>query len=531
MKLNGKNISIESGDTILDIANRAGLSIPTLCHLRGEKPFASCMVCVVEDVATNKLHPACSTLAQPDMDIRTDTESVVEQRLCAIEFLLSEHLGDCEGPCRLSCPAYLDVPKIIRLAGFGDLDSAGAILRDALAFPRIVSRLCEAPCEKGCRRGRRDASVSIKMIERFVADEEFKSNNSNSSSENGGEAREPLSIAIIGGGPAGLACAYHLTRLGFACEVFEGKPQCWGGLSNIPESILPANLLDEELEVLENAGTLIHTNHLVATDDEKAFCELRGKHSAVVVATGSFSAGDNGEVPTIFALQTTEQGVLADSASFATSREGVFAVGDAVMPLRKMIQAVADAKILSERISEKLLGIEHIRASETFNSRFGKLLPGDLDEFMKIANETVRTAFSESQNEISERDVSLEASRCLRCDCVASHDCRLRNIADEFGAKQANRASRRRNDRRNFTRVFDGNIIFEPGKCVKCGRCSAICARFAEKNGPALTKRGYDTEIAFAFGIGPSEGLGAAAEECAKACPTGAISKIAVRDD
>lgn len=531
MKLNGKNISIESGDTILDIANRAGVPIPTLCHLRGEKPFASCMVCVVEDVAANKLRPACSTLAQPDMDIRTDTDSVVEERLCAIEFLLSEHLGDCEAPCRISCPAYLDIPKIIRLAACGDIDSAGAILRDVLAFPRIVSRLCEAPCEKGCRRGRRDASVSIKMIERFVADKNCQYNKPNPACESRGETREPLSIAIIGGGPAGLACAYHLTRLGLACEIFERNPQCWGGVSNIPESILPANLLDEELEALENAGTLVHTNHLIAADDEKALCELREKHSAVVVATGSFPVGENGENPTIFGLQTTEQGVLADSASFATSLEGVFAVGDAVVPLRKMIQVVADAKILSERISEKLLGIKHIRASETFNSRFGKLFPGDLDEFMKIANETGRTAFSETQKEMSARDVSLEASRCLRCDCVANHDCDLRKLADEFGAKQANRASRRRDDRRNFTRVFDGNIIFEPGKCVKCGRCSAICARFAEKNGPALTKRGYETEIAFAFGISPSKGLGTVAEECAKACPTGAISGIAACDD
>jgi hypothetical protein len=202
------------------------------------------MVCVVEDIATNKLLPACSTLAQPDMDIKTDTESVAEQRLCAIEFLLSEHLGDCEAPCRLSCPAYLDVPKIIRLAALGNIEYAETILRDALAFPRIVSRLCDAPCEKGCRRGRRDASVSIKMIERFIADNACKeqskrdvdakniSGNAYSSCDTRGngeinscrddigsgsaeiprrqtDKEEVRSIAIIGRGVAGLASAYH----------------------------------------------------------------------------------------------------------------------------------------------------------------------------------------------------------------------------------------------------------------------------------------------------------------------------------
>ncbi|MCK5844847.1 MAG: (2Fe-2S)-binding protein [Victivallales bacterium] len=558
MKLNGENISIESGDTIIDVARRAGVSIPTLCHLRGEKPFASCMVCVVEDIATNKLHPACSTLAQPDMDIKTDTKAVVEQRLCAIEFLLSEHLGDCEGPCRLSCPAYLDVPQIIELAAVGDLRTAESMLRDALAFPRIVSRLCEAPCEKGCRRGRVDASVSIKMIERFVADNAaietrgtecgsgIDSDSARETREDGGQAHELhcgnssethelhsedssetlelRSIAIIGGGPAGLACVHHLTQLGFACEIYEKNSECWGGLTTLPESVLPRNLLEDELDALKKAGVIIHTNHLIETDNDGKLRELRDAHSAVIIGTGPLPDAGNGDDRGIFDLKTTEQGVLTDSASFATSMEGVFAVGDVVLPLRKTIQAVADAKLLADGIAKKLLGSDHSRGGETFNSRFGKLFPGDLDEFMKPANENSRTTPTDKKCGFSKQELANKAERCMKCDCAATNDCRLRELADEFGAKQAKRATRRRDERRTFIRIFDKDIIFEPGKCVKCGRCSAICARFAEKNGPAFTKRGYDTEITFPFGIGPSEGLGAAAEECAKACPTGAIS-------
>lgn len=571
MKLNGEHISIEKGETILDVANRAQVSIPTLCHLRGEKPLASCMVCVVEDNTTRKLHPACSTIAQPDMDIRTDTESVAEQRLCAIELLLSEHLGDCEGPCRLSCPAFLDVPQIIRLAASSDLEHAGKMLRDMLAFPRIVSRLCDAPCEKGCRRGRRDASVSINMIERYVADnaatEESKieqnfeinvnsvreisgdgeMNNRRDDDYSGssethelhcgsssgthelhcGSSSETLklhSIAIIGGGPAGLACARHLTRLGFACEIFERKAKCWGGLSNISESILSAELLDEELDALKNAGVVIHVNHLIATDDNKALSEFRRKYSVVIVATGPISAMKECKDSGVFGLESTEQGILTDSASFATSQKGVFAVGDVVLPLRKMIQTVADAKILSERIAEKLLGCEYVRASETFNSRFGKLFPDDLDEFMKPANENSRTTPTDKKSGFSKQELANEAERCMKCDCAATNDCRLRELADEFGAKQAKRATRRRDERRTFIRIFDKEIIFEPGKCVKCGRCIAICAKFAEKHGPAFIHRGYDTEIAFPPGVSPQKGLGKAVDACVDACPTGAIA-------
>jgi thioredoxin reductase/ferredoxin len=525
MRLNGENIDCKSGETILELAERAGVAIPTLCHLKGEKPFASCMVCVVEDSASGKLLPACSTLAQPDMDIKTDSPLVVEERLCAIELLLSEHLGDCEGPCRLACPAYLNVPDMIRRVVNGDLNAAERELRGALAFPRIISRVCDAPCEKGCRRGRVDESVSIKALARFVVEASLAAPErvDRSDGVDGANPTHP-SVAVVGGGPAGLACAFHLSRLGIDCEVFESKSECWGGLYNIPEETLPRRILDEELENLRSMGVKVRLNSEIGDD---ALRGLRSEFSAVVIAVGAnqhppFDAASGSEPP--FALEYTERGIHSDSASFATSLENVYALGDALLSLRKSVRSVADAKLLAERLAERFSDLKLKKDDESFNSRFGKLFPGDLDEFMKIADKRGRSVFVDSAEVSSRENAIAEAERCMECDCAAAEKCRLRELADKFGAKQKRRASRVKDERRGFIRILDEDLLFEPGKCVKCGRCLAVCAKFAEKRGPGFVNRGYDMEIAFPFGVSPKIGLGKAAAECVDVCPTGAIA-------
>ncbi|MCK5845136.1 MAG: FAD-dependent oxidoreductase, partial [Victivallales bacterium] len=332
-------------------------------------------------------------------------------------------------------------------------------------------------------------------------------------------------IAIIGAGPVGLACAYHLAAVGFACEVFEGESECWGGLADLAEEVMPRRILDEELEFLKNMGVFVNLNREV---DDDAFSEIRREFQAVIVAVGAAEGLTGGS---FFGLNTTEQGIYVDSADFATSAENVYAVGDCVIPLRKAVQSVADAKLLADRLTTAL-GDTHSdetkddcwsRSENAFNSRFGKLFPGDLDEFMRFASEPGRTPPSDPSGNYLRDDAVSEAERCLRCDCVSADDCALRQVADEFGAERLHRASRRKDERRKFTRIFDGDIVFEPGKCVKCGRCVAICVKCAEKLGAAFINRGLEMEIAFPPGVSPKEGLGGAAVECAAACPTGAI--------
>ena len=519
-QIDGEEKKFRDGETILDIAERSGIRIPTLCHMRGEKPFASCMVCAVEDVATGELLPACSTRAHSGMDIKTETEKVAEQRRSALELLLSEHLGDCEGPCRLACPAFLDIPKIIRLTAAKDLDSAAQILLDTLVFPRIISQICDAPCEKGCRRARIDESVSIRFLARFASDA------SSLATIPPACKRTAVSVAIIGAGIAGLACAAALTRSGIPCEVFEMTDRCWGGLANFAESKGLSKILDDELQLLREAGVRLHLNSRVPSE-VTSLDKLRSVCNAVVLATGDVKAN---KIPPdkLFGVKTIEKGVWTDPATFATSLAKVYAIGDNVIPLRSIARSVADAKLLCEHLLAELkvtssINLRRSHSGTRFSSHFGKLHPDDMVEFQKAASSAPQVKPIDEADVFTHEEALEEVARCLKCDCAAAADCRLRELADEFSASQKKRASRRKEERRPFKRVFDGDIVFEPGKCVKCGRCMAICARFEEKNGPVFLNRGYDTEIAFPFAVSPKKGLGSALCECVETCPTGAM--------
>jgi len=94
-----KEVEVEPGSTILNAAEKLGIKIPVLCHIKGLTPSTSCMVCVVKLKGRENFVPACATKAEEGMEVENDTEAVLEARRVALELLLSEHVGDCNGPC------------------------------------------------------------------------------------------------------------------------------------------------------------------------------------------------------------------------------------------------------------------------------------------------------------------------------------------------------------------------------------------------------------------------------------------------
>ena len=101
-------------DTILKAAGTLKINIPTLCHLNGYEHITSCMLCVVHEINSDKLLPACSALVAENMRIETDNQKIKTARKDALDLLLSEHVGDCEAPCHRTCPAHMNIPLMIR---------------------------------------------------------------------------------------------------------------------------------------------------------------------------------------------------------------------------------------------------------------------------------------------------------------------------------------------------------------------------------------------------------------------------------
>ena len=144
----------------------------------------------------------------------------------------------------------------------GDYKRALELIMEKLPLPGVLGRICPHPCEEKCRRKEIDEAVSIRELKRFVADI-FDPRNI----EIKKKPKRKEKVAIIGGGPAGLSCAYQLAKKGIPSTIFEAKPELGGMLRySIPDYRLPKDILRKEIEIIKNLGVEIRTNTAFGKD-------------------------------------------------------------------------------------------------------------------------------------------------------------------------------------------------------------------------------------------------------------------------
>ena len=481
IKIDNKTVSVDQGATILDAARKAGVSIPSMCFLAGCSPSTSCMVCVVKVKGASGMIPSCAASAEDGMEVESETVEVFEARKMALELLLSDHVGDCMGPCHVTCPAKMNIPLMIRQIAEGKLDDAIRTVKKDIALPAVLGRICPAPCENVCRRRKYDDAVSICLLKRFVADVDLASD-----SPFLPECKLPLnkSCAIIGAGPAGLSAAYYLAQEGVSCTIFDENEKAGGGLCETQCK----EVLDKEIAIIEKLGVEFKMQTRVGS-----FEEMFKKYDAVFVATGE---------------------------AFETLAEGVFVAGDAASKRKMAVAAVAAGKNAAVSIAEYLRGEEVVGIEKPFNSRMGKLLEGEIEMFVETAGKDGRKVPVSMEDGFTNEDAVKESNRCLHCDCRKPDSCKLRDYASEYNAKgNAYKAGRR-----VFSQQIDHpEIIYEAGKCIDCGLCIQTAEKHKEKLGLTFIGRGFDVKVAVPFDNSLKDGLAAAGKECVKVCPTGAL--------
>jgi len=165
-------------------------------------------------------------------------------------------------PCRMACPANLNVQGYVAMVKMGKYREAVEIVMKDAPFPGILGRICPHRCEKSCRRLELDAAISIRELKRVAADhvdlKELPVPEITPRNEK---------VAIIGSGPAGLTAAYFLALDGYQVNVYESMPEAGGMMRyGIPEHRLPRSVLDAEIENLERFGVKIHTNTAIGKD-------------------------------------------------------------------------------------------------------------------------------------------------------------------------------------------------------------------------------------------------------------------------
>jgi NADH dehydrogenase/NADH:ubiquinone oxidoreductase subunit G len=150
----------------------------------------------------------------------------------------------------------------------------------------------------------------------------------------------------------------------------------------------------------------------------------------------------------------------------------------------------------------------------------GRLDPGELRQFLCNASPAASAAACDRCAGLKGREASVEAARCLHCECGSSGHCALQHYAQVYEAD----ASRFKAERRPFEQHLQpGGLIFEPGKCIVCGICVKLTELAREPLGLTFIGRGFDVRVAAPFNREIAQGLQLVAAECVQHCPTGAL--------
>lgn len=448
------------------------------------------------------------------MEVITMDAEIHESRKEALELLMSDHVGDCEGPCRLGCPAVMNIPLMNRLIANGEFSEAIKVVKEDVALPFILGYICPAPCEKVCKRNQIDSPVSICQLKKFVAAEDLtgerpwfpeKENPTNKK------------IAIIGSGPAGLASSFYLTIKGHQCVIFEKAEFPGGTLRIIGEDRLPHLVIDTEVDYLRNFGVHFQLNKNITPEVFEN--EILGKFDAIVLAAGAPEGQNTG----FLGLEYHQPGLIANPETFETRHPGIYACGSIMRKQNMAVRTVQQGKDAARTVDRWLKGLKPQIIEWKFNSKFGKLKPEEFEEYLKESVPDNRR--NPAKGELPGFEVNeaiAEAKRCLHCDCRKPETCKLRKYSFDYHVERTKYLTGSRN---KITKSFTHeSIVYEPEKCIKCGLCVEIASSEPKLAGLSYIGRGFTVKIGIPFSTELGEALRKTASACAEACPTGAIA-------
>ena len=211
-------------------------------------------------------------------------------------------------PCQMACPVLTDAGRYVQLIADGRFEEAYLTARAPNPLASVCGRICAAPCEDKCRRGLFDAPVSIRALKRFVTarygvesrEPQTQAKLHDGTSEPGNKWRWHLPklegalhgvgggtrVAIVGAGPAGLACAHDLALMGYRVVVFEASARAGGmAFHGIPEFRLPRGVLDKEIQAIEDLGVEFRFNAPLTAERGLGWLKQEG-FEAVFIGVG-----------------------------------------------------------------------------------------------------------------------------------------------------------------------------------------------------------------------------------------------------
>ncbi|EGO65635.1 pyridine nucleotide-disulfide oxidoreductase/dicluster-binding protein [Acetonema longum] len=370
-------------------------------------------------------------------------------------------IQECPPACTAGCPVRVDARGLVAAVKAGDYARGFSLLQAAVPFPRIISRICDQPCQAVCKRQEIDTAISINALERVCADRH----------EFGIPSIVPLppkpqKAAVVGAGLSGLTAALELSRKGYKVAVFEAGDRLGGRIRDLSEDKMPRQWVERDFAVFTQMPVEIQYSTSVGAHGDPAItlAGLCDRFDAVYLGIGKPGM----DWPAV-GLDTDTAGNLAvDPVTLATSHPQIFAGGS----LRQAgqspspIGSIADGKIAAVSIDRLLQGAS-LTASRDKEGSFAASL------YVNIAGvkPARRVAPSDPAAGYTGEEAAQEAGRCLACEC---RECVK---ACEYLAHYGSYPKR-------YVREVFNNLALVKGihtanrlinSCSLCGLCGELC--------------------------------------------------------
>lgn len=301
-------------------------------------------------------------------------------------------------PCMQACPATLDIPGYIELIRNNRFKESLELIRERCILPGVIGRACTHPCESACVRKDMDSALSIRLLKRAAADYELECGGSGLAAP---KKEKDEKVAIIGAGPAGLAAAFHLRRMGYPVTVFEALPKS-GGMAavGIPDYRLPKDILNHEIDLIKRMGVDIRLNSKIEKLD---WADLQKKgYKALFLAVGAHvgtKIGCGGE--------DVAAGDFVQGAEFLRQ----LSLGAKVKPLGSVVIIGGGNVALDCARSCVRLGFKEVRI---VYRRSRTEMPASTIEIEEAEQEGVKISFLMAPVNIIRKDGKLKAIECIK---------------------------------------------------------------------------------------------------------------------